>query len=207
MAACICKANGGPQRNGQASPDVLELSSKGTPIGKSGTSPIAKNANSHHHIPKAPLQIPIAICSRALRLPGGLRTPQQFWDFLLAKGEARSRVPQSRYPRGKPASASTEYGYFLDDNVSLASSRKTPRLDVEGADPQLRLLLEVVRECIEDAGESNWRGRPVGCYISNFGEERSGTLAKAAQPPGVTGHGDCTLSSQISHEMGFLGPR
>jgi hypothetical protein len=39
---------------------------------------------------------PIAICGMALRLPGGLHTPQQFWDFLVAKGDARGRVPEVR---------------------------------------------------------------------------------------------------------------
>ena len=44
----------------------------------------------------APGVEPIAICGMALRLPGGLSTPQQFWDLLVAKGDARGRVPEVR---------------------------------------------------------------------------------------------------------------
>ena len=40
---------------------------------------------------------PIAICGMATRLPGGIMTPQELWKFLIAKGDARCRVPKSRY--------------------------------------------------------------------------------------------------------------
>lgn len=60
---------------------------------------------------------PIAICGMALRLPGGLESPQHLWEFLLAKGDARSRVPESRYnisayhsDSGKPGTIATQYG-------------------------------------------------------------------------------------------------
>lgn len=35
--------------------------------------------------------VPIAICGIGLRLPGGNSTPQQFWEFLVNKGDARDR--------------------------------------------------------------------------------------------------------------------
>jgi hypothetical protein len=50
--------------------------------------------NSIHSNETTPGVEPIAICGMALRLPGGLHTPQQFWDFLVAKGDARGRVPE-----------------------------------------------------------------------------------------------------------------
>ena len=50
------------------------------------------NADSSGKVPE-----PIAICGMALRLPGGIMTPQQFWDFLIEKKDARSRVPASRF--------------------------------------------------------------------------------------------------------------
>lgn len=36
--------------------------------------------------------MPIAICGMSLRLPGGSTTPEEFFDFLLNKGDARTRV-------------------------------------------------------------------------------------------------------------------
>lgn len=51
-------------------------------------------SNSVHSNDTTPGVEPIAICGMAIRLPGGLHTPQQFWDFLVAKGDARGRVPE-----------------------------------------------------------------------------------------------------------------
>lgn len=107
---------------------------------------------------------PVAICGMAVRLPGGLASPQEFWDFLVAKGDARSRVPKSRYnisayhsTSGRPGTIATEYGYFLDESVKLGSldtSRfSLSRAELEFTDPQQRLMLEVVREALDDAGE------------------------------------------------------
>lgn len=165
--------------------------------------------------------MPIAICGMALRLPGGLTTPQELWEFLLAKGDARSRVPQSRYnlstfysPTGKPGTVSTEHGYFLDDSVDLGALDTSfftmPRTEVERADPQQRLLLEVARECFEDAGVTNWRGKTIGCYVGNFGEDWLEMFTKETQQWGmhrVVGTGDFVLSNRISYEMDLRGPR
>lgn len=164
---------------------------------------------------------PIAICGMALRLPGGSSTPQQLWDFLVAKGDARSKVPQSRYnaaafhsTSGKPASVGTEYGYFLDETNDLGaldtSFFSMSRTEVERADPQQRLMLEVARECFEDAGITNWRGKAIGCYVGSFGEDWLDLFAKETQPWGrfrVTGTGDFMLSNRLSYEMDLRGPR
>ncbi|KAI1460402.1 fatty acid synthase S-acetyltransferase [Annulohypoxylon moriforme] len=180
-----------------------------------------------HHVDNVPENgnvssgtIPIAICGMALRLPGGLTTPQELWEFLLAKGDARSRVPQTRYnlssfysPTAKPGTVSTEYGYFLDDSVDLGALDTSfftmPRTEVERADPQQRLLLEVARECFEDAGVTNWRGKTIGCYVGNFGEDWLEMFTKETQPWGVhrvVGTGDFVLSNRISYEMDLHGP-
>jgi hypothetical protein len=112
--------------------------------------------------------VPVAICGIGLRLPGGSSTPQEFWDFLVNKRDARGRVPTSRYnvsayheTSKRPTTVATEYGYFLDEDVKLGEMDTTrfsmSRADVENADPQQRRLLEVVMEAFEDAGEANFR--------------------------------------------------
>ncbi|KAH7083527.1 putative polyketide synthase [Paraphoma chrysanthemicola] len=164
--------------------------------------------------------MPIAICGMALRLPGGLASPQDLWNFLLAKGDARGRVPMSRYnvsafhsTDGKPGSVATEYGYFLDDSVDLGaldtSFFSMTRSEVERADPQQRLLLEVARECFEDAGVTNWRGKTIGCYVGSFGEDWIELFAKETHQYGihrVVGVGDFALSNRLSYEMDLQGP-
>ncbi|KAF2645859.1 putative polyketide synthase [Massarina eburnea CBS 473.64] len=162
--------------------------------------------------------VPIAICGLALRLPGGLRTPQQYWDFLLSGQDARSRVPESRYnvsafydPSGKPTTVPTEYGYFLDEDLGALDTSffSMPRSEVEQASPEQRLVLEVARECLDDAGETNFRGQCIGCYIGNFGEDWSEMFARENQGWGqyrMSGPGDFVISNRLSYELNINGP-
>lgn len=171
--------------------------------------------------PKLIPPAPIAICGMSVRLPGGLHTPQQLWDFLVAKGDARGQVPKSRYNAStyysetqKPGSIKTEYGYFLDESIDIASVDTSfftmGKLEVERMDPQQRQMLEVARECMEDAGETNWKGRPIGCYMGSFGEDWLEICVKETQQYGqhrVSGYGDFMLPNRVSYEMDLTGPR
>lgn len=165
--------------------------------------------------------MPIAICGMALRLPGNLASPAEMWEFLLNKGDARGRVPESRYnvstfhsTTGKPGSVATEYGFFLDERVDLgaldSSFFSMPRPEVERADPQQRLLLEVARECFDDAGVTDWKGKTIGCYVGSFGEDWVDMFTKETQPSGnfrVIGSGDFAISNRLSYEFDLRGPR
>ncbi|KAJ0124602.1 polyketide synthase [Diaporthe amygdali] len=163
---------------------------------------------------------PIAICGMALRLPGGLESPQQFWDFLIAKGDARGRVPESRYNisayysrSGRPGTIGTEHGYFLSDTAHLgaldAGRFSISRAELECADPQQRRMLEVVRECFDDAGEVEFRGSQIGCYMGSYGEDWLEMQNRDSQQSGIyrlDGYGDFMLSNRISYEFDLRGP-
>ncbi|WYZ46092.1 hypothetical protein EsH8_IX_000317 [Colletotrichum jinshuiense] len=162
---------------------------------------------------------PIAICGMALRLPGGISTPQQFWQFLVDKKDARSPIPETRFKAssyysesGKPGFFKTQHGYFLDESVDLAALDTTffrmPKNEVERADPQQRLLLELTRECLESAGETDYRGKNVGCFVGNFGEDWLEILSKdeVVGQYKITGYGDFMLSNRLSYEYDFKGP-
>ncbi|EFQ96996.1 fatty acid synthase S-acetyltransferase [Nannizzia gypsea CBS 118893] len=165
-------------------------------------------------------QIPIAICGMACRLPGGLTTPEELWDFLLAKKDGRCRVPESRYninsyysDAKQPGTVSTECGYFLDESVDVGALDMSfftmTRTEVERADPQQRLMLEVAREAFEDAGVTNWRGKTIGTYIGNFGEDWLEMLGKETQPWGIhriSGSGDFVVANRLSYEFDLQGP-
>ena len=171
------------------------------------------------HSLKDSIQSPIAICGMALRLPAGLKTPEQLWEYLLAGGDSRARVPRSRYnvdaffdPSGKPGTVITEYGHFLDEDIGVLDTSffSMPRIEVERADPQQRLMLEVTRECFEDAGETAWKGKRIGCYVGSLGEDWGEMFARETQHRGVyryTGFADFMLSNRISYEMDLQGPR
>ncbi|KAJ9302946.1 hypothetical protein DTO271G3_320 [Paecilomyces variotii] len=113
----------------------------------------------------------------------------------------------------KPGTVSTEYGYFFDENVDLGALDMSffamTRTEVERAGPQQRLMLEVAREAFEDAGVTNWRGKTIGTYIGNFGEDWLEMLGKESQPWGIhriSGSGDFVVANRISYEFDLQGP-
>ncbi|KAJ5761957.1 Acyl transferase/acyl hydrolase/lysophospholipase [Penicillium nucicola] len=172
------------------------------------------------HVSKVALLEPIAICGMSVRLPGGLHSPQQLWDFLVAKGDAHGPVPKSRYNASAyfseeviPSRTKTEYGYFLDESIDLASVDTSfltmGKSEVERMDPSQRQMLEVARECMEDAGEMNWEGRPIGCFMGTFGKDWAEMFSIDSQqygPNRASGTGDFMLPNRISYEMDLTGP-
>ncbi|KAL2760152.1 hypothetical protein ACRALDRAFT_1046570 [Sodiomyces alcalophilus JCM 7366] len=164
--------------------------------------------------------IPIAICGMGLRLPGGLSTPEEFWEFLVNKGDARGRVPETRYnvsayheTSKRPTTVATEYGYFLGEDVKLGamdtSRFSMSRADVEYADPQQRQLLEVVAEALDDAGEAKFRVRKIGCYFGNMNEDWGEMMNRDPLWHGankIDGYQDWMLANRISYEFGLTGP-
>jgi acyl transferase domain-containing protein/SAM-dependent methyltransferase len=139
---------------------------------------------------------------------------------LLSKSDARTRVPESRYnvdghysEKWKPGNVKSEYGYFLDESMDVFALDTTffnmSKAELERADPQQRQLLEVVRECFESAGETDYRGKDVACYVGSFGEEWCDSFAKEEQNYGIyriSGWGDFVLSNRISYEFDLKGP-
>ncbi|KAL4863553.1 hypothetical protein BDV12DRAFT_206394 [Aspergillus spectabilis] len=162
---------------------------------------------------------PIAIIGIGLRLPGSVRTPQQYWEFLTRKGSGRGRVPASRYnvdaflgPKGKSGHTCTEYGYFLED-VDLAAADSSfwsiPPKELELLDPQQRLMMEVVYECLESSGTATFKGKDIGCYVGVLGEDWMDIQTKDPHHSGmhrVGGYGDFAIANRVSKELGLTGP-
>ncbi|XHG00063.1 hypothetical protein AWENTII_003534 [Aspergillus wentii] len=164
------------------------------------------------------MSTPIAICGIGLRLPGGISTPAQLWDFLLEKKNAKSRVPESRYNVSSYYSKSggngvikTEHGYFLDDNLAALDTSffSFTKVELEAVDPQQRLLLEVVRECLESAGEVDYRGKDIGCFVGSYGDDWIQNLFHDPQMyskyPLMVG-GDFSIPNRILYEYDLRGP-
>ena len=162
---------------------------------------------------------PIAICGLGIRLPGGIRNAEDFWDLLINGKDAQGPIRSDRYKLdsfshalGKKGAIKTEKGYFLDDDLmSLdASFFSMSKDELEKSDPQQRQLLEVTRECLESAGEIGYRGKLVGCYVGTFSEDWLQMSARETQHSGsyiVTGHSDLMISNRVSYEYDLRGPR
>lgn len=158
------------------------------------------------------LPTPIAICGLALRLPGGIRDADAFWDALLNGRDMRGPIPKSRYnPVGFASGTTPPYGYFLEDDLAALDTSffNLRKSELEAADPQQRQLLEVTRECLENAGETNYRGKSIGCYVGTFGEDWQHMMCKDEEhlESHTTSMPDLMLANRISYEYDLQGPR
>lgn len=84
------------------------------------------------------------------------------------------------------------------------------RSEVEKADPQQCLLLEVARECVEDTGVTNWQGKTIGCYMGSFDEDWIELFAKEPHQYGihrVVHVGDFAFFNRLSYDMELQAPR
>lgn len=163
---------------------------------------------------------PVAIVGMAMRLPGDVHTADEFWDLLISKRDCSSEVPQSRYnidafyhPH-KPQSVKTRRGYFLNDDYLNKTDQSffsaVPGFTTSDLDPQQMSLMEVIWECMENAGQTEWRGKKIGCYVGVFGEDWHELTAKETQAiPRVHAfaNGGFALSNRVSFEYDLKGPR
>ncbi|TRX91677.1 hypothetical protein FHL15_007459 [Xylaria flabelliformis] len=68
-------------------------------------------------------------------------------------------------------------------------------------------VLELTKECVEDAGVTDWHGRNIVCYIGNFGEDWLEISNQESQRWAGYKTADFMISNLISYEMGWRGPR
>ncbi|KAL4784750.1 polyketide synthase [Aspergillus varians] len=165
---------------------------------------------------------PIAICGIACRLPGEASNPRAFWDLLSAGRTAQCKAPGSRFnveafyhPQGqdRPGSMMTEGGYFLNEDLREFENSffGINNLEATYMDPQQRKLLEVVYECLEDAGipMDKASGSNTGCYVGNFTVDYM--VMQLRDPDFLsrysgTGLGTTLLGNRISHVFNLQGP-
>ncbi|PWK11298.1 type I polyketide synthase [Tumebacillus permanentifrigoris] len=122
---------------------------------------------------------PIAIVGIGCRFPGGVNSPESFWNLLREGVDAVTEVPADRWDtnrfyhpnRKKPGSANTRWGGFLDgvDKFDPEFFGISPR-EADLLDPQQRLMLEVSWEALEDAGfvPEQLAGSKTGVYVGCF---------------------------------------
>jgi acyl transferase domain-containing protein len=171
--------------------------------------------------PNAVPWVPVAVCGMACRLPGGIVSPQQLWEFLCDGGDANTEAPSSRFNisayesvKRKPGTTVSSRGYFLDENTDLgaidASFFSMGRTELERLDPQQRLLLEVTLEALWDAGETNFKNSNIGTYVGNYGNDWYDLFYAEMQRYGryqLSVNTDFMVSNRISYELGLMGPR
>ncbi|WSJ90734.1 SDR family NAD(P)-dependent oxidoreductase [Streptomyces sp. NBC_01304] len=161
---------------------------------------------------------PIAVVAMACRLPGGIDTPEGFWELLASGGDAIGGLPE----RWKsldlfdpdPDAVGKSYsrqGGFLDDIEHFDASffGISPR-EAMSMDPQQRLILEASWEALERAGirPDTLNESRTGVYLGTMGSDYGdlGRDLDALDGYVSTGKASSVLSGRVSYALGLQGP-
>ncbi|WP_157577027.1 type I polyketide synthase, partial [Saccharomonospora iraqiensis] len=162
---------------------------------------------------------PIAVVAMSCRFPGGVRTPEQFWELLDGGVDAIGPFPADRgwdldavYAFAGADATRTFLGGFVDDVADFdpAFFGISPR-EALAMDPQQRLLLETSWEALERGGldPRALRGTAVGVFAGTNGQDYTSLLmSRPANLEGqvATGNTASVLSGRVSYTFGFEGP-
>ncbi len=166
---------------------------------------------------------PIAIIGMGCRFPGGVDSPEAFWDLLRQGKDAVTDVPDDRWDMDEyydpnpdqPGKIYTRKGGFLTEPVDQfdpqffgISAREAISLD-----PQQRLLLEVSWEALEQAHYSQERltNSKTGVFVGICGNEYSKMLWESggleqADAFSATGNALSIAAGRLSYSLGLKGP-
>ncbi|MFE3593283.1 beta-ketoacyl synthase N-terminal-like domain-containing protein, partial [Streptomyces niveus] len=160
---------------------------------------------------------PIAVVSMACRLPGGIDTPESFWELLVAGGDAVGDLP-SRWdglgvydpdPEAVGKSYAREGGFIEGvEDFDAGFFGISPR-EALSMDPQQRLVMETAWESLERAGvrPDSLSGSNTGVYLGTMGSDYSdlGDL-DALDGYTSTGNASSVISGRVSYTLGLQGP-
>ncbi|MDA8324194.1 MAG: type I polyketide synthase [Actinomycetota bacterium] len=166
----------------------------------------------------------VAIIGIGCRFPGGVDSPESFWELLSNGQDALIDIPEDRWQADKFYDADLSAGVsrvrrggFLTgpvDQFDAGFFGISPR-EADHIDPQQRLLLEVAWEAIEDSGLPLERlaGTAAGVFVGGFTLDYShlqfaGTDQSQSTVSGHTATGVVMtmLANRISHAFDLLGP-
>jgi len=162
---------------------------------------------------------PVAVIGMACRLPGGINSPDLFWEALLRGDDLVKEIPADRWDvdyyydpePGVPGRSVCKWGSFLDnvgdfDPEFFGITEK----EATAMDPQHRLLMETAWEAMEHAGlTKDTIAEETGVFIGvNYGDYQFVHAATDAfdGPYGNPGTISCMASGRVAYALGLHGP-
>ncbi|EFA83735.1 putative polyketide synthase [Heterostelium album PN500] len=160
----------------------------------------------------------VAIVGIGLRMPGGSKTPNEFWVQLLQSFDGVSLVSKERWAASfyENHIINNNYGGFLNMNEWKKfdplffgiSPKEAPLID-----PQQRMMLTLAWEALEDAQipPFSLRGSKIGVFmgVSNYDYMKlqfKGAPSAELPPYTMTGTNGSIISNRISYCFDFRGP-
>ncbi len=164
---------------------------------------------------------PVVIVASALRVPGGVETPDAFWEMLDTGAIGVGRLPEDRgWDREQflalramlpGIDVVTDAGFVAD---AAGFDPELFGITPEEAlvmDPQQRLLLELAWETFERAGTDphGLAGSRVGVYLGTFFQNYIGDLRRVPEtsmPYVSTATGSPFACARVAYALGLDGP-
>ncbi|KAJ5766763.1 uncharacterized protein N7511_004379 [Penicillium nucicola] len=162
----------------------------------------------------------VAVVGMGCRVAGGVESPEQLWEFLLAQKDGSSEVPPARWepyynrdPRNKQIlKKAITGGYFVKnlDDFDPQFFGISPK-EAEQMDPQQRVSLEVAWEALQDAGipAKSLKGTNTSVFWGVNSDDFSKLLLEDL--PNVDawmgiGTAYCGVPNRISYHLDLMGP-
>jgi phthiocerol/phenolphthiocerol synthesis type-I polyketide synthase C len=167
---------------------------------------------------------PIAVVGMGCRLPGGIESPEQFWELLRDGRSGIVPVPPQRWDADAlysedhtvPGTICNREGGFLsgwEPQEFDAEFFAIPPREAAAMDPQQRLFLEVAWEALEDAGipPHTIHGTQTSVFVGVTAYDYMLTLSAGARPEELdayvlTGNSANFAAGRTAYLLGARGP-
>ncbi len=165
---------------------------------------------------------PIAIVGIGCRYPGGVRSPDDFWQLVTSGVDGICPFPSDRGwdlealynpDPDRPGTSYAREGGFIEDAGEFDADffGISPR-EALSMDPQQRLMLEVSWEAFEDVGidPGSLKGSQTGVFTgiisSDYGASQVWSASESLEGYGVTGSTTSVASGRVAYVFGLEGP-